>query len=288
MLRVAVPNKGTLSDDAVALLKDAGYKVRSDSRQLLLVDEINDVEFFYLRPRDIATYVGKGTIDLGITGLDLLLDSHSDAVQMRDLGFATSTFRFAAKQELVEGASFTSVGDLQGKRVATSYSGLLRDYLNKCGVEAEIVHLDGAVETAISLGVADCIADVVSTGTTLKRSGLNIFGEPILSSQALLIRSAHLSENDSTAQTLLKRIEGVLTARAYILMDYDIPTDKLEAAITITPGFAGPTVSDLGVDGSWRAVRSLVPRDDINQTMDKLSKIGAKAILTTEIQNSRM
>jgi ATP phosphoribosyltransferase len=306
LLKIAIPNKGSLSEQAIQLLKDAGYRVRKDSRQLVVEDASNGVQFFYLRPHDIATYVGSGTLDLGITGFDLLLDSHSEATALMNLGFGPSTFRLAAPG----GSPIKNVSDLEGKRIATSYSGLLEDYLASKNIRpSKIVHLEGAVESSIDLGVADAIADVVSTGTTLKQAGLVIFGDPILESQAVLIKSPHLSadypEISEELNILLKRFEGVLTARENVLIDYDIAASNLDAAIAITPGFAGPTISELGkqpithaeshqTDGEldegekWFAVRSLIPAKDINKTMDELSKVGAKAILTTAILASRM
>jgi ATP phosphoribosyltransferase len=157
MLRIAVPNKGSLSEPAVEMLREAGYRQRRDSRELVLADPDNDVEFFFLRPRDIAVYVGSGTVDVGITGRDLLLDSGADAVEHMQLGFGGSTFRYAAPTGAV-----TSLAQVQGLRVATSYEVLVEGHLRSHGVDATVVHLDGAVESAVQLGVADVVADVVS------------------------------------------------------------------------------------------------------------------------------
>src|SRR5665648_566618 len=183
MLRIAVPNKGSLSLAAAEMLREAGYRGRRDPKELVLTDPDHDIEFFFLRPRDIAVYVGSGSLDGGITGRDLLLDSGAAAVESMALGFAASTFRFAARPGVA-----TSVKDIDGKRVATSYAGLVSAHLAEHGVKADVVRLDGAVETAITLGVADVIADVVETGTTLRQAGLELFGDPILLSEAILIR----------------------------------------------------------------------------------------------------
>lgn len=279
-MRIAVPNKGSLSEPAVEMLRESGYRVRRDSKELIVADPDNDVEFFYLRPRDVALYVGKGQVDAGITGRDLLLDSGSTATEVMGLGFGGSTFRFAGRP-----GEATSAADLDGRRVATSYSGLVRDHLAAKGVTAEVVRLDGAVETAITLGVADAIADVVETGTTLRQQGLEVFGEPILRSEAVLIRRSDASE--AGIDVLHRRIKGVVTAREYVLLDYDCPAELVEQAVQLTPGLESPTVSTLH-DERWCAVRSMVPRGRTNRIMDELYDLGARAILVTEISACRL
>lgn len=279
-MRIAVPNKGSLSEPAVDMLREAGYRVRRDSKELIVADPDNDVEFFYLRPRDVAVYVGKGQVDAGITGRDLLLDSGSAATEVMTLGFAGSTFRFAGRP-----GEASSAADLDGRRVATSYAGLVRDHLAAKGVSTEVVRLDGAVETAITLGVADAIADVVETGTTLRQQGLEVFGEPILRSEAVLIRRSDASETG--IDVLHRRIKGVVTAREYVLLDYDCPDELVERAVQLTPGLESPTVSTLH-DESWCAVRSMVPRGSTNRIMDQLYDLGARAILVTEISACRL
>ncbi|MDN5718250.1 MAG: ATP phosphoribosyltransferase, partial [Janibacter sp.] len=262
------------------MLRESGYRVRRDSKELIVADPDNDVEFFYLRPRDVALYVGKGQVDAGITGRDLLLDSGSAATEVMGLGFGGSTFRFAGRP-----GEASSAADLDGRRVATSYSGLVRDHLAAKGVTAEVVRLDGAVETAITLGVADAIADVVETGTTLRQQGLEVFGEPILRSEAVLIRRSDASE--AGIDVLHRRIKGVVTAREYVLLDYDCPAELVERAVQLTPGLESPTVSTLH-DERWCAVRSMVPRGRTNRIMDELYDLGARAILVTEISACRL
>jgi ATP phosphoribosyltransferase len=279
MLRVAVPNKGSLAETAAQMLAEAGYAGRRDPKELYVLDARNDVEFFYLRPRDIATYVGSGALDVGITGRDLLIDSASEASETAELGFAGSTFRFAGPV-----GRFADLADLAGVRIATSYPVLVGGFLREHGVEAQLIRLDGAVESAIQLGVADAIADVVETGTTLRKAGLEIFGPVILRSTAVLISGA---EEKPGAATLLRRLEGVLVARRYVLMDYDVPLDLLDAATAITPGIESPTISPLQ-DPAWVAVRSMVPRDDTNQIMDRLHETGARAILVSPIHAARI
>lgn len=279
MLRIAVPNKGSLSETAAEMLSEAGYAGRRDPRALNLSDPRNDVEFFFLRPRDIATYVGSGALDVGITGRDLLLDSGSSAVEIASLDFAASTFRFAGTA-----GRFASLSDLEGVRVATSYPGLVGDFLTGKGVNAILVKLDGAVESAVKLGVADAVADVVSTGSTLRAQGLEIFGPVILESSAVLISA---KAGLPAITTLQRRLQGVLVARQFVLMDYDLPLALIEAASAITPGLESPTVSPLR-DSDWVAVRVMVPKADTNQIMDRLYELGARAILVGPIHAARI
>jgi len=282
MLRVAVPNKGSLSEAATSILSEAGYRQRRTTKDLSLTDPDNGVEFYYLRPRDIAVYVGEGTLDVGISGRDLVLDSHADAEMILELGFGGSTFRFAGRPGVAE-----SVKDLQGKRIATSFAGILSDHLAENGVEASVVRLDGAVESAVQLGVADVIADVVETGTTLRQAGLEVFGEPILKSEAVLIRRRNGAEQPNGLEQLVRRLEGVLVARNYVMMDYDIRAEAVEAANAVAPGLESPTVSPLHREG-WVAVRVMVLRADAQRIMDQLWEVGARAILTTDIHACRI
>jgi len=279
MLRIAVPNKGSLADTAAEMLHEAGYAGRRDPRALTVSDPNNDAEFFYLRPRDIATYVGSGALDVGITGRDLLLDSGSAATEVAHLDFAGSTFRFAGP-----GTRFQQLDDLAGMRVATSYPGLVGDFLTRNGVTAELIRLDGAVESAVKLGVADAVADVVSTGSTLRSQGLEIFGPVILESAAVLISAP---TEPAGLQTLKRRLQGVLVARQYVMMDYDLPAELIEEASALTPGLESPTISPLR-DKDWVAVRSMVKRVGMNHVMDELYELGARAILVSPIHAARL
>ena len=277
-LKIAVPNKGTLSDAAVEILVEAGYAGRNDPRALIVPDPKNNVEFYYLRPRDIATYVGSGALDVGITGRDLLLDSEAPARELQGLDFGYSTFRFAGPHTI------SDISQLTNKRVATSYPALVGTFLRERGVEADIVRLDGAVESAVRLGVADAVADVVSTGATLRAQGLTIFGPVILESEAILIAGP---ESPAGLSTLQQRLQGVLVARQYVLMDYDLPARLLDQATAISPGIESPTVSPLQ-DPDWVAVRAMVPRGDQHEVMDRLYELGARAILVSSIHAARI
>jgi ATP phosphoribosyltransferase len=281
LIKIAVPNKGSLAEAAAQMLHEAGYVQRSDPKELVLLDEANGVEFFYLRPRDIALYVGEGTLDVGITGRDMLLDSGAHATEVLSLGFGASRFRFAAPA-----GSGMTVEALEGKRLATSYPGLVGAYLAARGVQSRLIRLDGAVETAIRLGVADVIADVVETGTTLRQAGLELFGEPILQSEGILIARTGMAPPPGLDQ-LERRLNGVLVARNYVMMDYDVSDDVVEKACAITPGLESPTVSPLAREG-WHAVRAMVHRKEAHQIMDDLWGLGARAILVTDIAACRL
>ena len=282
MLRVAVPNKGSLAEPASEMLREAGYRQRHDHRELVLVDPDQETEFFFLRPRDIATYVGAGQLDVGITGRDLLLDGRHDAAEeLLPLGFGTSTFRYAA----VPG-SVSTPADFAGKRIATSYAGLVGRDLEARGVEADVIRLDGAVETAVRLGVADIIADVVSTGSTLRAAGLDVIGDPILISEAVLVRRRG-AESHPQVEQLIRRLNGVIIARRFVMIDYDIRVGDVERACEVTPGIESPTVSPLQ-DKGWVAVRAMVGRKDTNGIMDALWELGARGILVTEILACRL
>ena len=280
-MKIALPNKGSLSDSSIQVLKEAGYKQRNDSRDLVLLDSENNVEFFYLRPRDIALYVGRGELDAGITGRDLLIDSNADAEEVLPLGYGRSTFRFAASK-----GTHLQIKDLVGKRIATAYPGLVENFLNSQGINSEIIRLDGAVETSVKLGVADLIADVVSTGNTLRQAGLEMFGEPLLESEAILIKRKGELPN-SEFETLSRRLQGVVIARQYVLMDYDIPKNLLEQACKLTPGLESPTISPLAKE-DWVAVRAMVLRKETNNVMDQLWTLGARGILVTDIHACRL
>ena len=280
-MKIAVPNKGSLAEASIQVLKEAGYRQRSDARDLVLVDPDNGVEFYYLRPRDIALYVGSGELQAGITGRDLLIDSGAQAVEILPLDYGQSTFRFAAPN-----GSKWNLQDITGKRIATAYPGLVNNFLKNANLTAQVVRLDGAVESSVRLGVADLIADVVSTGNTLRQAGLEIFGQPILKSEAILIKRAN-STLPAEFETLQRRLSGVVIARQYVLLDYDIEKKNLATACALTPGLESPTISPLAKE-EWVAVRAMVPRKDTNRVMDELWAIGARGILVTDIHACRL
>ncbi|MDO5034077.1 MAG: ATP phosphoribosyltransferase [Actinomycetaceae bacterium] len=281
MLRIAVPNKGSLHEAAVRMLTESGYKVNRRGRELVLFDDVNDVELFLLRPRDIAVYVGQGTIHVGITGRDLLLDSGAPAVEIQQLGFARSKFRFAAPA-----GQMKELKEIEGKRVASSYDHLVKTFLEREGISAQVVHLDGAIESSVQLGVADVIADVVETGSTLRAAGLEVFGPVLLESEAILI-SRDEYRDDPQVAVLKRRLDGVMRAHANVVVDYNVNERDIERTTAIAPGFESPTISPLA-DPQWLAVRVVVPRGDINRVMDELYDAGARGILVTELSASRL
>ncbi len=282
MLRVAVPNKGALSEPAAEILTEAGYRRRSDPKDLTVIDPANDVEFFFLRPKDIAIYVGSGDLDFGITGRDLARESQAPVRERLALGFGSSSFRYAAP----EGASW-AIADLAGKRIATAYPNLVRKDLADKGIDAKVIRLDGAVEISVQLGVADAVADVVGSGRTLRSHNLVAFGAPLCDSEAVLIERETPDESTVGARDqLAARVQGVVFGQQYLMLDYDCPRNVLDRAAAITPGLESPTIAPLA-DPDWVAVRALVPRKDVNRIMDELAAIGAKAILASDIRFCR-
>ncbi|OSC22559.1 ATP phosphoribosyltransferase [Mycobacterium vulneris] len=283
MLRVAVPNKGTLSEPASEILSEAGYRRRTDSKDLTVIDPANQVEFFFLRPKDIAIYVGSGELDFGITGRDLVGDSDAPVRERLALGFGSSSFRYAGPA----GRDW-EIADLAGKRIATAYPNLVRKDLSGRGIEATVIRLDGAVEISIQLGVADAIADVVGSGRTLSLHNLVAFGEPLCDSEAVLIESdlSSKSGTQTARDQLVARIQGVVFGQQYLMLDYDCPRSVQDKATAITPGLESPTIAPLA-DPDWVAIRALVPRRGVNEIMDELAAIGAKAILASDIRFCR-
>jgi ATP phosphoribosyltransferase len=287
MLRVALPNKGTLAEPASNMMREAGYRQRSDGRDLSALDEENGVEFFYLRPKDIAIYVGNGDLNLGVTGHDLMEESGSPVRQLLRLGFGYSKFRFAVAEDCD-----WKLEDLDGLKIATSYPRLVRSHLASKRIAAEIVKLDGAVEISIQLGLADAIADVVSSGRTLRQHHLKVIGDPIAESEATLIeREERYDRQDSPEvrkekSIFLERLRGVVYARQYLMLDYDCPTSQLEVAQKVTPGLQAPTIAPLAKEG-WVAVRAMVRIAEVNLAMDKLADLGCTAILTSVIRSCR-
>lgn len=282
MLKIAIPNKGALSDDAIVLLKEAGYKCSRYGRELTVADVKNNVEFIYLRPRDIAIYVGNGILDLGITGRDLAFDSRSGVAELLPLEFGKSSFYYA-----IPNGSKLTPDQFGGLRIATSYPSIVENDLKQRGIKAQIVRLDGAVEISIRLGVADAIADVVESGLTLKEAGLKTVGDPVMKSEALLIARTPDVAAKPQVVNIIKRLEGIILARKYAMIEYDIPQAVLAKACKITPGIEAPTISPLrNVD--WAAVKAMTLRGEINAVIDKLEEIGAKGIIVTDIRTCRI
>lgn len=281
-LKLAIPNKGALSEGAVRLLGESGYRCSRGGRELIVSDCDNGIDFVFLRPRDIALYVGRGIIDIGITGRDLAADSGAEVAELLPLGFGKSRFCFAAPAE-----QKLAVADLDGKRIACSYPLLLTHMLEKLGLKCQVVKLDGAVEISIRLGVADAIADVVESGATMREAGLAIVGEPLMHSEALLIgRTPDVAERPEVRK-LIGRLLGSIRASEYAMIEYDIPRSALEAGCKITPGVESPTVAPLS-NPDWVAVKAMVRRKECNRIMDELYEIGARGIIVADIRSCRL
>jgi ATP phosphoribosyltransferase len=278
MLKIALPNKGQLAEPAQSMLREAGYLRSHHPRDLVVRDPQNDVEFYFLRPRDIAIYIARGTLDVGITGRDLVLDSGADVVEAMSLGFGDSVFTLAVPA--------AAAADVSGKRIATAYPRLLQNWLDKNDISATVVELDGAVENAVALGVADAVADVVDTGTTLQQAGLVVIGEPILVSEAVLVLRSSTKPTDELDR-FTRRVSSVQVARKYVMVDYDIESAQLARAVAITPGLESPTIAPLHKEG-WVAVRALVERNQMHQVMDDLYAVGARGILITDLHGCRL
>lgn len=282
MLRIALPNKGSLSEGAVSIVTEAGYGCGRSGKELAKLDAASDVEFFFLRPRDIAVYVSRGVIDLGITGRDLNEDASAPALEVLPLGFGKSAFRYA-----VPVGSGLTPDALGGKRVACSYKNIVERDLARRGVAAQVVKVDGAVEISIHLGVADAVADVVESGRTLREAGLEAVGEPVLQSEAIVVARDEKTAALPQAVTFLHRLKGIVVARAYEMLEYDIPRAALERAVVLTPGIESPTIAPLS-DPDWVAVKALCLRKGLNETMDKLELLGAKGVVATPIRAARI
>ena len=282
MLRIAIPNKGSLSEGAVKIFSDAGYNCRRQSRELKIIDDENKVEFIFLRPTDISVYVANGVLDLGVTGRDLVIESGSDVSEILPLKYGKSNFHYA-----VPGGSNLAVADFNGKKIATSYPVLVKKDLRNRGIEATVIKLDGAIEISISLGVADVIADVVQTGRTMVEAGLKIIGDPVMNSEAVLIGRAGESEINKDVKTIINRINGIVVAREYVMIEYDVSEDNIEQACSITPGIEAPTVSPLSRKG-WYAVKAMAKKKGMNQLVDNLNDLGCKGIVVSDIRTCRI
>ncbi len=282
MLKIALPNKGTLSEETALLVKEAGYKVRREGRELFVIDATNDIKFLFLRPRDIAVYVANGIVDIGFTGRDLLQDSSAQAVELTALGFGKSRFCYAVPDD-----STLQPENFQGLRIATSYPRIVAADMQRRGLDVTVVKLDGAVEISVQLGVADAIADVVESGATLHQAGLKIVGEPVLCSEAVLIGRKRDTAKIPQVLTFLRRIEGIVVARTYLVVEYDVCAKLLDAACRITPGLESPTIAPLSKEG-WFAVKAMVERTHLNQILDDLERVGAKGIIVTDIRTCRI
>jgi ATP phosphoribosyltransferase len=280
MIKLAVPNKGMLSEPAMDLLKTCGYKANKSIKTLSSIDSANGIEFYFLRPSDIPMYVGKGIIDAGITGLDFCAEALSPAVKILDLPFGASRHCAAVPEQ----SKCQKLEELENLRIATSFPGIVRNYFKN--PDMELVVLEGAVEISVGLDVADAVVDVVDTGTTLRQAGLRILGEPLFLSNAALFAHPNRQDNPDIC-AIVRRIEGKLLATSYKMVEYDVPANLLEKACDITPGLESPTVAPLQ-NKSWYSVKAMIKSEEANSIMDKLQDLGCKGILLFSMENARI
>ncbi len=280
-LRIGLPSKGRLSDIAGDLLKQAGLSFRRQSRGLFARVSGLPVELIFLRTDDIPTLCAEGAIDMGITGSDLLEESAGNAEVRMKLGVGRCRLAICVPDD----ANLNSAADLDGKRIATSFPAITRRYLAQHQASAHLVSLSGSVEVMIQLGVADAIVDLVETGSTLAANRLRIL-EEIDSYETVLIQNDRCRDTEM-ADRVVRRLEGVVIARDYSLLEYNVPRSKLAAAEAITPGFNSPTVNTLE-DPEWCSVRVMVKRGAVIDAMERLETVGASAVIETPISNCRL
>ena len=280
MIKVALPNKGQLFEPTVDLLTSCGYRLNKNPRSLTIVDRENNVEFYFLRPGDIPLYIANGVLSAGITGKDFVAEAGEEPAQLLDLYFGHSKLHAA----VMRASPCRTLDEIAGLRLATSFPTIARRFF--AGRKLEITELEGAVEIAIQLGIADAVIDVVDTGNTLEQAGLRIVGEPLFRSNAALFAHPGFEEDEEVC-TLRTRIEGRIVAHEYMMVEYDCPAAILAAATRLTPGLESPTITPLQREG-WLAVKAMVKKREANQIMDDLSRLGARGILLLTIETARI
>jgi ATP phosphoribosyltransferase len=281
LLRIGLPSKGRLAEISAHLLNEAGLSFRRTDRSLFARCRDMPVEVTFLRTDDIPVLCAEGAIDLGVTGADLVAESRAALVHRLDLGIGSCRLALCVGED----SGISDARQLSGKRIATSFPRITRDWLALRGVEAHFVELSGSVEIMIQLEVADAIVDLVETGSTLAANRLRVLDE-IGRYETVLVQN-HRVPDAATADRIVRRLEGIVIARSYSLLEYNIPRERLAAAEKITPGFKSPTVSALE-DAAWCAVRAMVRRGEAHGIMERLEAIGASAIIETEISNCRL
>jgi ATP phosphoribosyltransferase len=281
LLRVGVPSKGRLADLACQLLGDAGLSFRRTERSLFARCKEMPVEVTFLRTDDIPVLVAEGAIDLGITGADLVAESGAEVVHRLDLGVGSCRLALCVADD----SPVTEPRQLDGRRIATSFPRITRGWLADRGATVHFVELSGSVEVMIALGVADGIVDLVETGSTLAANRLRVLAE-IGRYETVLVQNPRLADA-TLADRIVRRLEGIVIARSWSLLEYNVPRSRLADAEKITPGFNSPTVMQLE-DPDWCAVRAMVRRGEAHAIMERLEAIGASAIIETQISNCRL
>jgi ATP phosphoribosyltransferase len=280
-LRIGLPSKGRLHEQAGELLGQAGLKFRRPPRSLFARVGDLGVEVIFLRTDDIPVLCAEGAIDMGITGSDLIAESGADVTVRLPLNVGKCRLAVCVP----ESSAVASPRDLNGKRVATSFPRVTEEYLQSHGAAAHLVSISGSVEIMVALGVADAIVDLVETGSTLAANHLRVMAD-IGHYETVLIQN-HQVENTEMADRIVRRLEGVVIARSYSLLEYNIPRSQLADAEQVTPGFNSPTVNATE-DPDWCAVQVMVRRGEVIEVMERLEAVGASAILETPINNCRL
>lgn len=280
-LRIGIPSKGRLADAAAQLLKEAGLRFRRQNRSLFARVSDMPIDITFLRTDDIPVLCAEGAIDLGITGSDLVAEAGVELAQRLELGIGSCRLAICVPED----SNIQRPGDLAGHSIATSFPHVTQTYLRQHDAEVRTVELSGSVEVMIALGIADAIVDLVETGSTLAANRLRILDE-IGRYETVLVQNPN-TKHGELADRIVRRMEGVVIARSYSLLEYNVPKDKLAKAAEITPGFESPTVNRLEEDG-WFAVRAMVKRNEVIEIMEQLETLGATAVLETAIKNCRL
>ncbi|PCJ58023.1 MAG: ATP phosphoribosyltransferase [Planctomycetota bacterium] len=279
-IKIGIPSKGRLSDPVIQLLKRSGLKFRRSHRALYAHCKKNPITLVFVRADDIPLLVSEGAIDMGITGSDLVQENNAHVDQLLDVGFGDCRLCVAAPKNKIK-----NLKQLDGKKIVTSFPTITKKFFKKQGIKVTTFEVSGSVEVMIALGLADAIVDLVESGDTLRDNDLVVVKD-IGNYETVLISNPQISKS-KTALWLKKRIEGVVIADQYCLLEYNIQQKNLKKAESITPGFESPTVSPLE-DSNWFAIKVMVNMTEIHEVMDKLEKIGATAIMQMTINNCRL
>ena len=280
-LRIGIPSKGRLSEISTELLTEAGLSFRRQERSLFARVRDMPIDITFLRTDDIPVLCAEGAIDLGITGSDLVAESGAVVTTRLKLGVGNCRLALCVPDD----SPVKRPADLDGKRVATSFPQVTTGFLAQHKAKPHIVDLTGSVEVMIALGVADAIVDLVETGSTLAANRLHVLAE-LGRYEAVLVQNP-ATPHGPIADRVTRRLEGVVIARAWSLLEYNVPEEKLAEAEQITPGFNSPTVNRLEQKG-WYSVRAMVKRNEVIEIMERLEQLGATAILETAISNCRL
>lgn len=280
-LRIGIPSKGRLSDLATDLLQEGGLSFRRQSRSLFARVRDKPIDIIFLRTDDIPVLCAEGAVDMGITGSDLVQENQVDVQTRLELGVGKCRLALCVPED----SSVNTVDDLHEARIASTFPNITRHYLDQHGVTSRLVRLSGSVEIMISLGIAEAVVDLVETGSTLVANRLRVVDE-IGQYQTVLIQGAGCRDTEM-ADRIVRRLEGVIIARSYSLLEYNVPREMLPEAEAITPGFNSPTVNALE-DPEWCSVRVMVRRSEVIDAMERLEALGAHAILETQINNCRL